>query len=124
MQEEWATAFGAAFVLVFSLLLPLFLLQPARGQDRNRNRTLVVLGSGGHTTEMLSMLTSLPKPVAEGSVFVIAGAQMNAVCWIGQTVRSRARSSSPRVADVRMSKRGKLSLLCCPVVPDKQQPMP
>ena len=73
-SAEWATAFGTAFVLVFSFLLPLFLLQPEPGQDRaRRTRTLVVLGSGGHTTEMLSMLASMPREVANGSVFIIAG---------------------------------------------------
>ena len=73
-SAEWATAFGTAFVLVFSFLLPLFLLQPEPGQDRARRpRTLVVLGSGGHTTEMLSMLASMPREVANGSVFIIAG---------------------------------------------------
>ena len=43
------SAFGAAFVLVFALALPLLLLRPdpARAQGI---RTIVVLGSGGHTT--------------------------------------------------------------------------
>jgi len=73
-SAEWATAFGTAFVLVFSFLLPLFLLLPEPAQDRaRRTRTLVVLGSGGHTTEMLSMLASMPRAVANGSIFIIAG---------------------------------------------------
>ena len=100
-ELNWASAFCTSFVLVFALLLPVFLLRED-GMGRG-TRTLVVLGSGGHTTEMLSMLTNMPKAIAAGSVFVIAATDTMSQakldrCFPGADVRR-----TPRAREVRQS---------------------
>jgi beta-1,4-N-acetylglucosaminyltransferase len=103
---SWAEAFAASFTLVFSLLLPLLLLRDAGGAAAGaprRARTLVVLGSGGHTTEMLSMLAALPAAIASGSVFIIAATDTMSEAKLLQCYPGAAVRRTPRAREVRQS---------------------
>ena len=99
-----AQAFAAAFTLVLALLVPLLLLRGAGGgARRTRARTLVVLGSGGHTTEMLSMLAGMPAAVAGSSVFIIAATDAMSETKLLQCYPGAAVRRTPRAREVRQS---------------------
>jgi beta-1,4-N-acetylglucosaminyltransferase len=103
---SWAEAFAASFTLVFSLLLPFLLLRDSGGAAAGaprRARTLVVLGSGGHTTEMLSMLAALPAAVAGGSVFIIAATDTMSEAKLLELYPAASVRRTPRAREVRQS---------------------
>lgn len=99
-ELTWASAFGTAFVLVFALMLPVLLLTTPRSGPAC---TLIVLGSGGHTTEMLSMLKSMPKSVAAGAVFIIAGTDAMSQTKLNQQFPGSQVRLTPRAREVRQS---------------------
>jgi len=98
-----APAFGLTFVLVFALLLPVLLLRGGRKDARPTRslRTLVVLGSGGHTTEMLSMLASMPEEVVKGSVFIIAATDTMSQTTLETQFPGAVVLRTPRAREVR-----------------------
>mmetsp|Transcript_42693 Transcript_42693/g.68568 ORF Transcript_42693/g.68568 Transcript_42693/m.68568 type:complete len:214 (+) Transcript_42693:178-819(+) len=100
-----APAFGLAFVLVLALLLPVLLLRGGRKDARPTRslRTLVVLGSGGHTTEMLSMLASMPKEVVKGSVFIVAATDTMSQTTLETQFPGAVVLRTPRAREVRQS---------------------
>ena len=104
-EGAWTSAFGTSFVLVFAFLLPLFLLQQDSqlSSKKYKSRTLVVLGSGGHTTEMLSMLKSMPKDVVAGSVFIIASTDAMSKTKVDQEFPGSTVLFTPRAREVRQS---------------------
>jgi hypothetical protein len=64
-------------------------------------KALVVLGSGGHTTEMLSMLTALPEETLPERVFMIASTDSNSE---GRLLAAYPRARivrTPRAREVR-----------------------
>ena len=64
-------------------------------------KALVVLGSGGHTTEMLSMLTALPEETLPERVFMIASTDANSE---GRLLAAYPRARivrTPRAREVR-----------------------
>jgi beta-1,4-N-acetylglucosaminyltransferase len=66
-------------------------------------KTLIVLGSGGHTTEMLSMLSSLPLEQFRARVFLIAATDAMSEGKLRATYQNPDIKRTPRAREVGQS---------------------
>mmetsp|Transcript_22491 Transcript_22491/g.55457 ORF Transcript_22491/g.55457 Transcript_22491/m.55457 type:complete len:204 (+) Transcript_22491:39-650(+) len=85
------------------VLLALLLLLSALGRHRGPLKTIVVLGSGGHTSEMLSLLSALPHARFPEMVFMVAATDTNT---LGRLLRQFPRARvirTPRAREVGQS---------------------
>lgn len=66
-------------------------------------KTLIVLGSGGHTTEMLSIASSLPAPLIEDATFLIASTDRMSEIKLRQKFPGAMVKKTPRAREVKQS---------------------
>jgi hypothetical protein len=92
------TKLVVASVAVFVFLM---ILRYLFSRQRIHPRTLVVLGSGGHTSEMLSLLTALPPARFSDMVFMVAKTDTNTEGRLMKKFSNARVIRTPRAREVR-----------------------
>lgn len=100
------SSLGQATIGVLGAFVVCLLILTILRRRRTPVKALVVLGSGGHTTEMLSMLTALPKETLPKKVFLIASTDANSEGRLLAAYPGARIVRTPRAREVRREMEG------------------